>query len=344
MVVHANAKFQDDEDENTAEAGFSFKEPYWHPKRAWKKAAHKFNPQKNAVISCNYNFTKSAISIIQLLFGISTLYRAKADQLDRFGYAAYGLTVAPYVWMSIINLLGNVLCPQYDCLYIAESEGLRHFNAWKALASPEDQERYKVEGVIGRLDESADEDLQEYHRQRLCLRTFLRLDENPDLTGWEDWNQLEKYKLLLLFKSMLPWVFNDIPEALTRFTLIPELEMSYLKSQIGGLIRSIILSFLAAVVPLVIVGTVSSFRPGQSTQEERGWMMAWLICGLFGQLWNAPAVFIEGRPSIIIGDEQRYHGRAVYMLVVLAFGVPCIGGMVTVGRMIRDFGVCQLLG
>ncbi|KLU93080.1 hypothetical protein MAPG_12021 [Magnaporthiopsis poae ATCC 64411] len=350
MVVHGNATFQDDEDEDTAEAGLLFNKPWWHPKGTWKKATRIFQPKRTMTISCNYNFTKSLISIVQLLFGITTLYRAKADQLDRFGYAAFGLTVAPYVWMSMINLLGNVLCPQYDCIYIAESEGLRQFYAWRAGASAVDQERYKVEGVIGRLDEGSDERLKEYHRERLCLRTLLRHEHSIDVTGWEDVVQLQSYTILRVFRILSQLAPLDITDRFwwlpntDRFGWLPELETTYLKIQIEGLVRSAVWSFVAAAVPLVIVGTVSSFRPGQSTVEERGWMMAWLVCGVLGQLWSTPAVFIEGRPSITTGDRQRYHSRAIYMCVVLAFGVPSIGGMVTVGRMIRDFGVCQWLG
>ena len=44
------------------------------------------------------------------------------DQIQRYGYAAFGLTVAPYLLMSIVNLLGTMLTPDYPCLYLVSSE------------------------------------------------------------------------------------------------------------------------------------------------------------------------------------------------------------------------------
>ncbi|RYP81204.1 hypothetical protein DL769_002096 [Monosporascus sp. CRB-8-3] len=70
------------------------------------------------VLASNYNVLKILASIVQLLFGMSTLYRARGDQVDRFGYVAFGLTVAPYAWMSLLNLVGNLVSPQYPAKFL----------------------------------------------------------------------------------------------------------------------------------------------------------------------------------------------------------------------------------
>jgi len=72
-------------------------------------------------VACSYNGAKAIVSIVQTVFGIYTLVRTRGNQIERFGYAAYGLTVAPYALMSIVNLLGNLLRLDYPSLYIVGS-------------------------------------------------------------------------------------------------------------------------------------------------------------------------------------------------------------------------------
>jgi hypothetical protein len=46
-------------------------------------------------IPYNYNIFKTMVALGQTLYTATTLYRSKGDQLSRFGYAAFGLTVGP---------------------------------------------------------------------------------------------------------------------------------------------------------------------------------------------------------------------------------------------------------
>ncbi len=72
-------------------------------------------------LSSNYNLPKGLIAIFQTLYASATLYQTRGDQIQRYGYAAFGLTVAPYLVMSIINLLGTMLTPDYPCIYLVRS-------------------------------------------------------------------------------------------------------------------------------------------------------------------------------------------------------------------------------
>lgn len=74
-------------------------------------------------ISQDYSVTKSAIALGQTLYAISTLYNTRGNQIQQFGYAAFGFTVIPYAFMSIMNLLGNLVCPEFPTMYVVESEG-----------------------------------------------------------------------------------------------------------------------------------------------------------------------------------------------------------------------------
>ncbi|KAI1096785.1 hypothetical protein F5B19DRAFT_5143 [Rostrohypoxylon terebratum] len=73
-------------------------------------------------ISASFSIIKAVVAILQTLYASFTLYRTRGDQLDQYGYAAFGLTVTPYLVMSIINLTGNLVTPEYASLYMVRSD------------------------------------------------------------------------------------------------------------------------------------------------------------------------------------------------------------------------------
>ncbi len=78
----------------------------------------------NIELSSSYNLPKVLTAIFQTLYASATLYRVRGDQIQRYGYAAFGLTVAPYLVMSIINLASTVLTPDYSSMYLIGSEAM----------------------------------------------------------------------------------------------------------------------------------------------------------------------------------------------------------------------------
>lgn len=56
-----------------------------------------------SAISSNYSASKGLIAILQLVYGSFTIYRTRGDQVARYGYAAFGLTVAPYLRHHVIH-------------------------------------------------------------------------------------------------------------------------------------------------------------------------------------------------------------------------------------------------
>ncbi|KAL8393883.1 hypothetical protein RB595_003585 [Gaeumannomyces hyphopodioides] len=123
--------------------------------------------EQTVALSCNFNVAKCLISIAQLGFSLTTLYRAQGSQLERFGWAAYGLSVAPYAWMTLLNLSASLACPEYDRVYIVGSQGLDDLERCREAAGPEAESRFQVTGVISRLRPPADECLQAFHK-RAC--------------------------------------------------------------------------------------------------------------------------------------------------------------------------------
>ncbi|AEO66313.1 uncharacterized protein THITE_110760 [Thermothielavioides terrestris NRRL 8126] len=113
-------------------------------------------------LASSYNLPKLLVSLLQIVWATTTLYRARGDQIQRFGYAAFGLTVAPYVFMSIMNIAGSFLNPEYAAIFMvrtplmdeAESKGgffvgeVRHDAGARPGAEPEFLDIVKQESFL----------------------------------------------------------------------------------------------------------------------------------------------------------------------------------------------------
>lgn len=73
-------------------------------------------------ISSSISTPKVIASLIQICASIVTLYRARGMQLELFGWGTFGLSVIPYALMSIVNLFGNLISPEYSAVYMVRSE------------------------------------------------------------------------------------------------------------------------------------------------------------------------------------------------------------------------------
>lgn len=75
------------------------------------------------MLSCNYSILQAVAAILQIVYGSLELYEASKRQIPKFGYAAYSLTVIPYVIMSLTNLLATLCEPQYPALFLVLYRG-----------------------------------------------------------------------------------------------------------------------------------------------------------------------------------------------------------------------------
>lgn len=76
-------------------------------------------------ISASYNTAKAIASLIQAFAAIYTLLLHRSDVIERWGFASFHLTVVPYLVMTIVNFVSNILVADYACLYMVESELMR---------------------------------------------------------------------------------------------------------------------------------------------------------------------------------------------------------------------------
>lgn len=78
-------------------------------------------PMKKLQLASYRSWSKVAVAIAQLIFSSITIYRARGDQIDHYGYAAFGLSVFPYTLMSLVNLVCTGLVGEYSSVYVLRS-------------------------------------------------------------------------------------------------------------------------------------------------------------------------------------------------------------------------------
>ncbi|KAH6971191.1 hypothetical protein BKA56DRAFT_495746 [Ilyonectria sp. MPI-CAGE-AT-0026] len=263
-------------------------------------------PPRRISISCDYNLVKIAVSMAQLVYTCITLYEARGDQIAMFGYAAFGLTVAQYAWMSLINLLGSLLCPQYSTMFLVGSSVLDELLDARKLQGKESE--FPIEGVVGNIIGSPEDKL-----------TPIAADGVITL-------------ILFLLYILLLYLISEIISIL-RTVVGPADLISPAISDNTMCIIGVISRFSANASEVYqCVWTMIWLLFGISLGPALGGLISILhdstITRKMNYIWDSP------------GSLLRYIAKAV--LLSLA---PAIGGFVVVGQMINQYGVCaRILG
>jgi hypothetical protein len=254
-------------------------------------------------VSSTSSAMKSLASVVQLIYATMTVYQAQGSQFERYGYASFSLTVIPYGIMSLINLIGNLLTPDYSSLYIARTDVLDEAEARGG----------KFEGVLRAIDASHGQtpkgDSMRYNvlfREQVDGMTFFE-------TQGLDAQHLECGPSELAVPSTGFWVRRDSCTIMkvTRW-------LAYT------------LCAVAILGPYVIIAVITGFRAGSSTLSERLWTLAWLVMGqLAGTLMTA-----------LVNDVSDWCGRVWVLVTGAPFLIAPIGGLFTVCSMMREFGNC----
>lgn len=93
-------------------------------------------------------------------------------------------------------------------------------------------------------------------------------------------------------------------------------------------------SIVIGSVPIAIIGGLSGFEHGSSSQAQRVWIIAWLALGIaIGPI----SYFAPTYMSYSMEDA----GSATYAkLIMLVYAVPAFGGFVVVAKMLWEYGRC----
>lgn len=175
------------------------------------------NQPKTAIeVSSSYSLAQGLVAVFQTLYASATLYRARGDQIRRYGYAAFGLTVAPYLVVSIVNLISTILTPNYPTTFMVEAEimgeaarrdGAR-FNVIVGMLES-DQSVAKGTSMVFKIDEQG----RCFVRQQRCTSSFTA--HGNTATGVEEAMKVSRQPWLIKLDPM------DNDRNVKRIVLVP---------------------------------------------------------------------------------------------------------------------------
>jgi hypothetical protein len=286
----------------------------------------------NHKIKYKWNWFKILISIIQLLYSLYSLYQVTEHELERFGYAAYGLTVAPYALMGLLNLVANLITPEFDGLSLVSSTALKEVLHYSGISA-------KDLVIVGTLAEAE----ASYRNAPYRNSQYYEIDNNSDTAYMLGSRQI------VYLKASHP-VLQRLYKLLSITSSTPNTQqLSHTSLKRNTFLT--ILSASAAVGVGAIVYTLSRLQPGQSSLGERIWIVGWLVCGSISPF---VMIFLSSILAFIGSLFKLLKGQAIPALISVMFLVifvflTCsaaaftIGGVIAVGQMMWAFGTCRVL-
>jgi hypothetical protein len=110
-------------------------------------------------------------------------------------------------------------------------------------------------------------------------------------------------------------------------------------------------AFYGLCLPYLIIYLFTGFRKGQSTLEQQAWTISWLVANqltglsMFDLNIKHPAVsFVStrGRDWVHQALMTAFSFLTHLFTPLIPGNIPAIGGFVTVGKMLFEFGTCSL--
>lgn len=297
-------------------------------------------------VKYRWDWFKIMISTLQSAYSSWSIYRVTLYQLDRFGYASFGLTVAPYAIMGFLNLLANLITPEFDEMALLDSSGLQ-----LALRGT----KFSIENiaVVGRLVETTVDHVEPQYGSTTDMTSMLHQTQKF-MTYLKAPHPITQWFYATFSWNTTKLRYNELnsQNGKNRFLLLDALNSPNSKK------RNWLLAILSAASVAGVYGVIyviSRADPKQSSLGQRIWTMGWLLCGT-----GVPIVIRIlqlGYFTFMVGlfKKKRAQGSAdqsVFMglLFLLSFVViggalvafP-VGGIITVAQMIFAFGSCTVL-
>lgn len=296
-------------------------------------AIHTLKPTSEIKVSRSQSWLKMAASVVQLIFSSITIYRTQGDQIIRYGYAAFGLSVFPYTLMSLVNFICVGMVGDYSCKYILRTSVL------------DEAERCggEFDGTIGVVlrdtgNVEADMEKREGCYTPAWLSTEVKISEESTsatqkMVVVRVGQHSRRFKL---FKN------DEIPAAEAYVFGISSLTNQATRFESDdtvnfGNLMLVIAPLLVLILPFVFIYALTKFRKESSTLTQRVWMMVWLCAN---QLSFFPFVCVAfSIPSFQISSKA---GIGVLIVFAVLPAIAAIGGFVMVGKMLAEFGTCSL--
>ena len=312
---------------------------FWHKFRRLKSSSRSIANDPALVLSSTYNLPKAPVAIFQTLYASATLYRVKGDQIQRYGYAAFGLTTSPYLVMSIVNLISIMLTLDYPSIYLVGSE---------VLTEASKREGAIFDGIIGNIQKTAP-----LIQSKTIIEFEINEDERmffrPCEVSGRSGSQIESTEVFL--DDWRP----GHPSSTERPSLIipPCSEFDLRSHQIHEMKKrglTYVVAIIISLIPIAINGALSDFTRGQSTYHQRVWTMTWLAFGTsLGISFDSDIFRAPNRTRTLNLRRLKFvkhkilFKRTVMLLGVFIYGIPAIGGLIVVAQMVQEYGHCVQL-
>ncbi|KAI5790477.1 hypothetical protein FPQ18DRAFT_293454 [Pyronema domesticum] len=291
------------------------------------------------VLSNSYSFVKGFTGLVQVISSLYALFSVYGDQTRLYGFAAFGFTVLPYTVMSILNVIANYVEASYDCLFLVRSD---------VMKEAEKREGGEFVGEVAELVLATDpEQVQNVGSLAMNLlfrretRTRYRAREVDDLG-----NIIPNRKEWKIFIPPHDGSYIRADDPRTKIVVQPvgdcyqyNLENAIKVTRFRHWVQ-MIMKTLAMIVPYIVIGALSKFKPGGSSVQQQLFMVGWLVVGQVIGAFNLIGQ-ITGKQK----GKKWLKTKSVVNMVVLTSGFAfAVGGFVEVGRMLREFGYCIQTG
>ena len=257
-------------------------------------------------LSCSNSLVKCGIAIVQVGFACYTLYQTRSNQVEAYGFAAFGLTVVSYAIMSLINLTVNLLTPEYPSIFMVHSDYMD--------ALTEGPSETQFDGIIGTVvPRKAPSDSGYYDSIPARL---------PDSVMEASMNASIQVPTAYLGASEEP--FEVEISVFGRHETIP----TFQKSQQIRNVMAIGIGILALVLPYILIGIFTGFQKGAiSTPLQRGFVRSWLVVGQVCGAYVGLLGHEDGTEGFDPTDLNPAEFIGTILFILLLFS-PAVGGFV----------------
>ncbi|KAI4153794.1 MAG: hypothetical protein LQ341_000488 [Variospora aurantia] len=266
-------------------------------------------------LASTHDVPRILFSLIQTVSGGYSLYKARGSQIERYGFAAYGLTVLPYMMVSVINLIGSLLTSEYEAIYMVHSPIMDEMKSRGGLCDG-------VVGTIQRPDhqtyvyiEGEDETLLEGRKMQFCtlsgqihcqelgdqaptkndlhIAHSNHIERADEVWLYWDWGRSRKEKKEKKRKQKAA-ADGTSPDSKMELLCVPS-HSSFTRlprpwSQTCLEALTIGLLILALAIPYLIIAILSGWRANKSRSMHRTFVVNWLI---WGQVQAYAVSFVE---------------------------------------------------
>jgi hypothetical protein len=272
--------------------------------------------------SVSQSWLKMALSIAQLMYSCISIYRSRGNQINYYGYAAFGLSVFPYAIMSAANFLCAAWVGQYPCVYALTSPAMHEATERGGSfigAIPVQWSRNKSQPSTTPRSSTASEP------SSAMMRPNPEAGKSTSSSGSGDSIEAREPTSGASGEVRAGSVATSVPS--------PE-ESGSLSAKWS--LAIILLSWLVVLAGQCgFLYGFSRFRKGQSTFAQRAWMMAW-VCA--NQLAFFPFACISTLWPEYLNVKRN---RLILFVAMSPLGVAAVGGLVQVGLMMRYLAQTQ---